>query len=106
MTIKEIEVFSDGGHHYKIKITHDVKYLACSYDYDVDDEGNEVLCLYTSPLTDGFGKVTMVRVPLGVKLWEYDIGIHSDKYFTTVTLHKKRSSVPINPEIETYWIEF
>ena len=105
MTIKEIKVFSDGEHHYKIKITHDVKYLTCSYDYDVDDEDNDVLCLYTSPLSDGFGEVTIVRVPLGIKLWGYDIGVHSDKYFTTVTLHSKRSSCSIDVPIEMYSFE-
>ena len=105
MTIKEIKVYSDGKHHYKIKITHDVKYLFCSYGYDVDDEGNEVLCLYTSLMIDGCGKVTVVKVPLGVKLWEYDIGVHSDKYFTVITLHSKRSSCSIDVPIEMYNLE-
>ena len=105
MIINEVEVFSDGEDYFKIKITHDVKYLFCSYDYDVDDEGNEVLCLYTSPQTYESGEVTIVRVPLGIKIWEYDIGVHSDKYSTTVTLHSKRSSCSVDVPIEMYNFE-
>lgn len=105
MTIKEIKVFSDGEDYFKIIITHDDKYISCNYDYDVDHNGDYVLCLYTNTTKDHLEEGWLIRVFLGVFLCNYDIGVHSDKYFTTVTLHSKRSSCSIDVPIEMYSFE-
>ena len=105
MIINEVEVFSDGEDYFKIVMVHDTKYLTCSYDYEVDDENNVVLCLYTSSVAESGKDFGLVRVFLGIKIWEYDIGVHSDKYSTYVTLHSKRSSFSINVSVEVYTVD-